>query len=443
MLVTQDRSYDRLAVNAGWLLRLRWVAVMGQLITIGVAGVALAVRLPLLPLFAIIGFTTATNVAFAVWLRRHIGCHSTPAELLRDQRVLAVLMTLDLLALTALLYFSGGVTNPFVLFYLLNVALAAVVLPVGWAWLMAALAGACFLGLFLVGEPLPEFTQPLVIPLGRFVTLTHQQLGFLVSMVACGGVAVYFITRVTRELRQREDDLRVAEHLQARSERLEALATLAAGAAHELASPLSTIAVIAKDLSRQLEQAELPEAVLEDVRLIRSELDHCRRILNEMRSAAGGAAGEEMQAVSVSRLLEEALTGLRYPSQVQLSLPPEIATRSLQIPLVATSQAIRGVIRNAFDASPADAQVVLRVEEERAGIALKVIDKGLGMPPEVLARIGEPFFTTKEPGQGMGLGLFLAKNVLNRLGGELQLKSAAGEGTTATIYLPWSASAGS
>lgn len=443
MLVTQDRSYDRLAVNAGWLLRLRWVAVIGQLITIGVAGVALAVRLPLLPLFAIIGFTTATNVAFAVWLRRHIGCHSTPAELLRDQRVLAVLMTLDLLALTALLYFTGGVTNPFVLFYLLNVALAAVVLPVGWAWLMAALAGACFLGLFLVGEPLPEFTQPLVIPLGRFVTLTHQQLGFLVSMVACGGVAVYFITRVTRELRQREDDLRVAEHLQARSERLEALATLAAGAAHELASPLSTIAVIAKDLSRQLEQAELPEAVLEDVRLIRSELDHCRRILNEMRSAAGGAAGEEMQAVSVSRLLEEALTGLRHPSQVQLSLPPEIATRSLQIPLVATSQAIRGVIRNAFDASPADAQVVLRVEEERAGIALKVIDKGSGMPPEVLARIGEPFFTTKEPGQGMGLGLFLAKNVLNRLGGELQLKSAAGEGTTATIYLPWSASAGS
>lgn len=440
MLVTQDRSYDRLAVNAGWLLRLRWVAVVGQLITIGVAGVALAVRLPLLPLFAIIGFTTATNVAFAVWLRRHIGCHSTPAELLRDQRVLAVLMTLDLLALTALLYFTGGVTNPFVLFYLLNVALAAVVLPVGWAWLMAALAGGCFLGLFLVGEPLPEFTQPLAIPLGSVVRLTHQQLGFLVSMVACGGVAVYFITRVTRALRQREDDLRVAEHLQARSERLEALATLAAGAAHELASPLSTIAVIAKDLSRQLEQAELPEAVLEDVRLIRSELDHCRRILNEMRSAAGGAAGEEMQAVPVSRLLEEALTGLRYPSQVQLSLPAEIAKRPLRIPLVATSQAIRGVIRNAFDASPTDAQVVLRVEEDHAGIALKVIDKGSGMPPEVLARIGEPFFTTKEPGQGMGLGLFLAKNVLNRLGGELKLKSTTSEGTTATIYLPWSTS---
>jgi two-component system sensor histidine kinase RegB len=436
--VTQDRGYERLAVNAGWLLRLRWVAVAGQLITIGVAGLAFSVRLPLPALFMIIGFTITTNTMFAVWLRRHVGRHSSLAELLRDQRVLAVLMTLDLLALTALLYFTGGVANPFVLFYLLNVALAAVVLPVGWAWLLAGLATACFLGLSFVADPLPEFTQPLAIPLGSVVTLTHQQLGFLVSMVACGGVAVYFITRVTRELRQREDDLRVAEHLQARSERLEALATLAAGAAHELASPLSTIAVIAKDLSRQVEQADLPEGVLGDVRLIRSELDHCRRILNEMRSAAGGAAGEAMQAVALSRLLEESLNGIRYPNQVRIDLPRELAKRSLQIPLVATAQAIRGVIRNAFDASPPDSQVIVRVREERAGLALHVVDRGSGMPPEVVARIGEPFFTTKEPGQGMGLGLFLAKNVLNRLGGELQFHSVTGEGTTAIIYLPWS-----
>jgi len=412
------------------------VAIAGQLITIAFAAQVLGVELALRPLFSIMGFTAATNVAFAIWLRGHVGRHETEQDASRDQRVLAAVMTLDLLALTGLLYFTGGPGNPFVLFYLLNVSLAAMVLPARWAWWLTLVANVCLLGLFVDHVELPELEQRVELPLRLAWLPTERQIGFVVSMVACGAVAVYFITRVTRELQLRDEQLRRAESLHARSERLEALATLAAGAGHELASPLSTIAVIAKDLSRQLEGTNVPATVIEDVQLIRTELDHCRRILNEMSSGAGSAVGETIQPVSLGRLIDETLSGLRRQSRVRVAFDPGVAERDIVLPLVATAQAIRGVVRNALDASPPNASVDVFVSERQGRAEIRVVDHGSGMSPDILQRAGEPFFTTKEPGKGMGLGLFLANNVVSRLGGEFELDSASGRGTTATIRLP-------
>jgi len=427
------RQIDRLEVNASWLLRLRWVAVVGQLLTIAVARFVIRVELATLPLLLVVGFTAVSNIAFAYWLRTHARLPEQ-IRVRRDPWVLAAVMSVDLLSLTTLLFLSGGPANPFTIFFFVNLALAAVVLPTRSSWWLLLLALGC-LGFLLVAHlPVPELNQ--LVGAGRTRQLTLQQVGLVTAVGLCAGVAIYFITRVTRELQDRESELRLAELQRSRSERLEALATLAAGAGHELASPLSTIAVIANDLSRHLEGTDVPETVIEDVGLIRSELDHCRRILDGMASGAGQALGEEMLPVTSRELLNETLEGLSRRDRVTTDFDDISASRPIVVPLTGMANAMRGLIRNSLDASPPEAEVRVSTRTADDSLLITIEDHGCGMSSEVLARAGEPFFTTKEPGQGMGLGLFLTQNLLQRLGGSLTLDSTPDVGTTTVVRLP-------
>jgi two-component system sensor histidine kinase RegB len=427
------RQIDRLEVNASWLLRLRWVAVIGQLLTIAVARFLIRVELETIPLLLVVGFTAISNVAFAYWLRTHTRLPEQ-FRVRRDPWVLAAVMGVDLLSLTTLLFLSGGPANPFTIFFFVNLALAAVVLPTRSSWWLLLLAVGCLGFLLAVHLPVPALSQP--VTAGGARQLTLQQVGLVTAVALCAGVAIYFITRVTRELQGRERELRLAELQTARSERLEALATLAAGAGHELASPLSTIAVIAKDLSRHLEGMDVPETVIEDVGLIRSELDHCRKILDGMASSAGQALGEEMLPVTSHELLSETLEGLSRRDRVTLDLDASSSGLSLVVPLTGMANALRGIIRNSLDASSPDAEVLVSTQIGKDSLQITISDTGCGMSPEVLARAGEPFFTTKEPGQGMGLGLFLTRNLLQRLGGNLTLDSSPNVGTKTVVTIP-------
>lgn len=427
------RQIDRLEVNASWLLRLRWVAVIGQLLTIAVAGFVIHVELKTIPLLLVVGFTAISNVAFAYWLRTHTRLPEQ-IRVRRDPWVLAAVMGVDLLSLTTLLFLSGGPANPFTIFFFVNLALAAVVLPTRSSWWLLLLAVGC-LGFLLVAHlPVPALSQP--VGAGSTRQLTLQQVGLVTAVALCAGIAIYFITRVTRELQDRERELRLAELQRARGERLEALATLAAGAGHELASPLSTIAVIAKDLSRHLEGSDVPASVIEDIGLIRSELDHCRRILDGMASGAGQALGEEMLPVTSRELLDETLEGLSRRDRVKLDLDEASTAISLVVPLTGMANALRGIVRNSLDASTPEADVCVSIRMDGDSLVITIRDSGCGMSPEVLARAGEPFFTTKEPGQGMGLGLFLTQNLLQRLGGSLTLDSTPDVGTTTVVTIP-------
>ena len=431
--LSNARQIDRLEVNASWLLRLRWVAVVGQVLTIAVARFVIQVELATIPLLLVVGFTALSNVTFAYWLRTHIRLPEQ-FRVRRDPWVLGAVMGVDLLSLTTLLFLSGGPSNPFTIFFFVNLALAAVVLPTRSSWWLLLLAVGCLGFLLAVHLPVPAFSQP--VGAGNSRQLTLQQVGLVIAVALCAGVAIYFITRVTRELQDRERELRLAELQTARSERLEALATLAAGAGHELASPLSTIAVIAKDLARHLDGTDVPKSVIEDVGLIRSELDHCRRILDGMASSAGQALGEEMLPVTSRELLDETLEGLSRRDRVTLDLEQASAAISLVVPLTGMANALRGIIRNSLDASPPDAEVLVSTSCDEDSLVITISDRGCGMSPEVLARAGEPFFTTKEPGHGMGLGLFLTRNLLQRLGGTLTLHSVRHVGTQTVVKLP-------
>lgn len=424
-------------IHGLWLSNLRWVAVVGQLVTIGFVAEVLRVPLPVRPLLTVVGVTAATNAAFVLFLR-FVRAHPDSTRLAAwGQSLLVVVAALDLMALTVLLYLTGGAANPFALFYLVNLALSAVILPSQWAWILGLAACLCFAYLHSAHYELPELDRTetwLSHWIARPISLQTQ--GQLVALATCAGVITYFVTRVTGELHRRNAELRAAERLRARGEKLESLGTLAAGAAHELASPLSTIAVVAKELERRLQDLPDQAPLLDDARLIRSELDHCRAILDRMAGHAGQAVGEPVVYLAVEQMVEDVVSVLRRQDRVRRRLDTEAASARISVPRESIAQSIRGLVQNALDATDPDGEVELRAQVADQLLRIQVVDHGPGMPDHVLSRAGEPFFTTKEPGQGMGLGLFLARSVVERLDGSVRLDSTPGHGVTAVVTLP-------
>ena len=414
---------DAHAINFRWLIMLRWGAIAGQIATVAVAGLGLGIALPLAPLAVVLALELATNVACTLWVRGARQVH---------EGMLAALMLADVAFLTALLSLTGGPFNPFSCLYLVNIALAAVVLRPAWTWTLVVGSLACFGALFA--------QQPWgALAVTGHAHAEHMQMHLEGMWVAFGVAAVfivYFVQRVTRALTARDAELAAARARTARHERLASLATLAAGAAHELATPLSTIAVAAKELERQLARGVEGADAAADARLIREQVERCRGILEHMTTDAGQSSGEAIVAVRVGDLVEGAMRAFPDRACVRVSIDDRARRCTVDAPPRAVQQALRGVLENARHASPRDVPVELRVRADAAGCRIEVRDEGAGMPPEVLARAGEPFFTTKPPGEGMGLGLFLARALLERLGGRLELSSEPGSGTTTVLVLP-------
>ncbi len=421
--------------TAIWFLHLRWVAVAGQMLTMSVVEWVLDIKLPQSGMLTLMGVTAVTNLGYSLWLQHLRKNGLQAADRLPTYQVVSSLMLIDLAVLTGMLFLTGGLANPFALFYFVNIAVAGAILTPAWAWSVWFVAVLSVTLLLLRSQPLLELNNSNLQATGE---LSLPKLGYLVSFAACGGVITYFVTVLTGELKQRELALKEAEDARVRNRQLEALATLAAGAAHELASPLSTIAVVAKELSRSLEKNGARETDMKDVSLIRSELDRCRQILDRMTITAGEAAGERLDAITVDRFLDETLLGLREPQRVKVTVADAAKLKKNLLPLQATAQAIRNLVQNALDASPTHEDIIVRAELVDSNWRILVIDRGEGMTAEVLQRVGEPFFTTKEPGRGMGLGLYLTQNVLRRLNAELKFTSRPGQGTTAEILLPTS-----
>ena len=411
------RIPERTALNASWLIRLRWAQVVGQAATVLGADVVLGVPLPLPLLWAIVAAGLLSNLALELHLRRR----GSVAD-----RAIAATMALDVALLTALLYLTGGPLNPFGFLYLVQIALATVILQAAWTWALVALSFLGY-GLLLVGH--------------RPLDISDETRGFgvWVALGVSSAFIVHFLLRVTAALAAREGELADAQNLAARQERLASLATMAAGAAHELATPLGTVALVAKELERHLAD-HADRSLADDARLIREQVGRCRAILDQMAGGTG-AAGESLQQIRVDALIGEALTGARGEPRVRTQMPDEVAATAAHLPVRAVSQALRSLITNGQDASPAEGEVVVHATARAGVLAFEVVDKGRGMSADVLARIGEPFFTTKSPGRGMGLGLFLARAVFESLGGAMAIDSREGIGTRITATMPIDAAA--
>lgn len=440
--ISPSAQRARFAVNAPWLVKLRWVAIVGQLATIAFVSQSFGISIATTPLIGALALTAVTNVVLGVWMRREI---AEPSISHRGAGfVIAGVMLLDLFVLTFMLYVSGGPTNPFVVFYFVNLALAGVLLEPAAAWLLQVVACLGMALLFWRHWQVPVLSDPQRLStMSSTGELPLAAVGDFVAFVAASSVIVAFMTRLTSQLRSSQQARRRAEELRARSEKLEALGTLAAGAAHELATPLSTIAVVATEVERAIIQQrgsgkDVPQEVAADLALVRSELQRCRNILNRMSIDSGQLIGETPVRTTVSQLIDTVIEGLASDERVTFSARGGAGEQPLQAPRVALSQALRGLVQNGLDAD-LQTHVAIIVEpaasDAEQGVRILITDQGPGMTQDVLSRAGEPFFTTKEPGQGMGLGLFLARSVIERLGGELRLESNEGQGTRVVVEL--------
>lgn len=418
---------DAHQINFAWLLRLRWGAIAGQVLTIVLVAKFLHFELPIGAIFAIVALEMASNIAGTAWVDGHR---------ITSERPLVLLLSLDILALTGLLYLTGGPMNPFNFLYLVHLALAAVVVSTRWTWALAALSLVSFGGLFFESRELEPVGMQAA---GGAHDMTLHLQGMWVAFAVAAAFIVYFVSRVSRGLAQREAELARARDAAARNEKLASLATLAAGAAHELSTPLSTIAVVAKELERELVRrggAGAIDGPAEDARLIRDEVERCRRILDRMAVEAGESPGEGLADVTVRDLVEMSLGDVAERARVRSDFDDATASRLIRVPPRAVAEAIRAIVKNATDASSPDAEVVVSARVANGTLRIEIRDEGSGMDASVLARAGEPFFTTKGPGSGMGLGLFLARAVTDRLGGSLDLASEREHGTTAVLTLP-------
>lgn len=414
-----DETYR---VQLAWLVQLRWGALFAQLVTVLIVHLGMHIKLPIVPVLVVCATEAGSNALFRSWSRR---------TSFNNSAILLLPMAIDVLLLTALLFLTGGPFNPFSFLYLVHVALAAVVLTPRLTWSLVALALGCY-GMLFVGE---RFIQLSIFPqLSHADQMRVHMKGMWFAFAVSAVFITIFVTRLRYGLAQRELELARARSLASQSEKLASLATLATGAAHELSTPLSTIAVIAKELERAL--APSNESATSDAQLIRREVERCREILQRMAADAGHASGVEEGTLPLVDLLKSALEGMPRTRDIRLMVAENANECVLRCQAQATAQALRGMLKNALQASPPEKHIEVSAQREGKMCRVAIRDFGAGMSPDVLARAGEPFFTTKDPGEGMGLGLFLTRVVAERVGGRLDLQSTPGRGTTAALLLP-------
>ena len=406
------------SIDLRWLVRLRWGAVFGQCLTILIVQIALGIKLPNLELGLLVLAGLASN-SFLHW--RSIRSHHITAQ------SGALLMAFDIGVLTGLLFFSGGPSNPFNFLYLVYLALSALVLPALWTFGLVGLSLVCF-GMLFVGHDASS--------MHHHDTMAYHLEGMWVAFGVAAVFIVTFMLRLRGILARREEELESAQRRSLQREKLASLATLAAGAAHELATPLSVIAIASKELLRTSKADQTPSAVTDDLLLIREQVDLCGHILRQMSADIGTKNPDWTKNILPKELCEEAILPLQDPNRIQLIDRTGDNALPLRAPKQNLTRAIRSVLKNALDATNPGDTVTLTLEQDAQQTHFSVQDQGPGMNPDVLQQATEPFFTTKAPGKGMGLGLFLAQEVTQHLGGSLDIESVVDQGSLVTLRVP-------
>jgi two-component system sensor histidine kinase RegB len=400
------------------LIQLRWIAVVGQILTIGVVQYGFGIRLPL-PLMGLM-LATLVLLNLVSLLRLRLRAEVSNAELF-------LALAFDVVALTAQLYLSGGATNPFISLYLLQVTLAAILLEVRWTWALVALSCLCCLGLTLAYRPL-ELPAHLATDLFRL----HLQ-GILVCFVLDAALLVIFVTRISGNLRAHDANLAHMRQQAAEEDHIVRMGLLASGAAHELGTPLATVSVILGDWRRMPALAADPD-LAQEMEEMQLAVQRCKTIVTGILLSAGEARGEAPVVTTLDAFLEGFIeewrcgrpnSGLTFENGFDETVSI-VADPALK-------QVIANVLDNAQEVSPG--HIHLAALREGDALVLAVSDHGPGFAPEMLQQLGKPYQSSKGR-QGGGLGLFLVVNVVRKLGGTVTARNRPDGGATVTLKLP-------
>ncbi len=410
------------------LVLIRWIAVVGQATTLLIVYYGLDFDLPIKSAFAIVGASAVLNTLAS--LPRRLGARL-------GDRAAALYLAYDVLQLGALLFLTGGLENPFAMLMLAPVTVSATILSRSSVIGLSALTAAAISVLAIVHQPLPSHGgAPIDLPL-------LYMLGIWMALICSTLFISGYVWSVAATARKMRDAFAAAQLALAREQRISAVGSLAAAAAHQLGSPLATIAVVAKELAREL-PPESPHAA--DAELLLSQSERCRTILTDLARQRHGEQSSPFARLPFSALVEAA--GEPY-------LTPDIAVhyetgagrdsegRPVEEPLLPRSPEIMhglgNLIQNAIQFARQDVVVTSSWSEDT--IAVDIVDDGPGFPPAVLARIGEPYLSGRAiPAQAagpqhMGLGIFIAQSLLERTGARLSFANLADGG--AQIVVEW------
>lgn len=415
------------ALNLKALFVLRIIAISSELLALLIAILLLHMDLPVVPLALAIGLHAAINIA--VWFRLKYVQYASAPEF-------AFHLSLDTLVLALLLYYAGGYTNPFVSLFLLPLVVTASVLPQKYTWAMAALTISCYTLLMFYYVPLPQPHMQHMdhAAMGHSSEFDLHVLGMWFSFLLSAGLVVFFVVRMANSLRERDHALALAREKALHDEHLVALGTLATGAAHELGTPLSTMAVLANELKHDHpEDAE----VVEKAEILRGQIDRCKSIISDISASAGHARGEGGGSIALDDYVRDVVEQwqlIRPDAKMHLDIQGEQPAPQILSDKTLT-QAIINILNNAADASIDKVDIDVLWDNET--LTIKVCDQGDGFDEAIRSAVGSPFISTKN--DGLGLGLYLAKAVLNRYNGSLDISNQPECGAQVILTLPLTA----
>jgi two-component system sensor histidine kinase RegB len=404
------------------LIALRWFAVIGQAVAVLVVHYGLEFEVPLAACLSVISLSAWLNVAMRMHFRNVQRLPSRPV---------ALLLGYDIAQLTVLMILTGGIENPFAFLILAPVLIAAISLPLRYTAPLGVFAALCSTLIAFYFWPLPwTSNEQLVLPPLYILAIWVANL---VAIVFIGAYA----WQVAEEGRLMADALTATELVLAREQHLSQLDGLAAAAAHELGTPLSTIAVVAKELQHALGSAS-PHA--EDVKLLRDQAQRCREILGKL--SALPADGAPFQRAKISVLIDEVAAPHRnFGIAIDVVLPPQREDEPVTERSPAILYGLGNLLENAVDFASARVEIAVRWSEQ--DVAVTISDDGPGFPSEILARIGEPYVTSRRrtgaesEESGLGLGFFIAKTLLERTGATLAFLNRPAPDKGAVVRVRW------
>lgn len=412
-----DLSQSPLSKNLQRLFLLRNIVIAAQCMTFALAYWVLEMQLQWTEMVAVTALLAVLNLA--TWLRLRRNWPVSSIEFFAQ-------LLIDVFALSALLYFSGGSTNPFISLYLLPLTIAAAALPWAYTWLMAAITISCYTLLLFYYVPLPHDHEEHISEFNLHVS--GMWLAFVLSTV----LIAWFVVKMGISIRERDKDLALAREQALRNEQIIALGTLAAGAAHELGTPLATMAIVTGELQNDYtDNSEFQNSI----RILRDQITHCKHTLTQLLADAGQARAEDGSGQAADHFLSQVLDkwqlmrpSVKFTYQGKGVQPaPQILNTQL------LSQSILNLLNNAADASLKHIEIEANWNDHE--LQLEILDYGEGLTGEAAQRAGEAFFTSKAPGQGFGIGLFLANANIERFGGSVRLTNREG-GACTKVILP-------
>jgi two-component system sensor histidine kinase RegB len=395
-----------------WLVRLRWVAIFAQLVTLSSAlGVIDHAAIVVPMLVGAVGFLVLTNLTSIRILHDR--------EAIQDETLLGQLIG-DVAVLTVFFLAAGGPTNPFVMLYVVHVAMASVMLPARYALVVSLQVVLSNLLLHAWHLPLhPDrhsLPAPTLLAFGQTIALT-------VTVASVGA----FVMGMATTLRRQKHRLLVARERAARTDRLRSVGTLAAGAAHELNTPLSTIGLRLRRVGRRHEDAD----TVRDLDVMQRQLDRCTQIVQQLLVGAGDPSASGLERAPLHEFVAQALKLWDKSTTLQVQfVPHEREPIEVELPKIAFTQAFINLLENARQAQEAIEvfePLIVEVRPHAVGGEIVLSDAGAGLPAEA-DRVGEPFFTTKP--NGTGLGVFVARAVAEGAGGGLRYDRVDGRTLT-------------